>query len=285
MTSLINQQYQTLLSFCNTMTPDEEKITATKAKSGCQIARSKLIKMNLRLATSVAMKYMGRGTDLDDIIQEANIGLIRAADKFDPDRGVKFSTYATFWIEESIQRYFVNTSETIRIPVTLSQELNKIRRALYSILSDDNKSIVTTKKLSEITGFSEKKIKKNYDLIQAFQFTDSDEYEFSKKELDIHEYLQHENIIEKIDEWLDRLTQEQRFIVVNRFGLNDDEMSITDIAKSINKPIEFVRKEIVKIIKVLRDSVIKDGFQFDDFISDEKNVSGILNAKRKPSDD
>src|SRR5919205_1459531 len=107
----------------------EEIFLSRRARAGDQRARNELVKRNLRLVVSVAKRYRGMGLSFDDLIQEGNLGLMRAVEKFDPDRGFKFSTYATWWIRQAVSRALADKGRTIRVPVHVVEKLNRILRA------------------------------------------------------------------------------------------------------------------------------------------------------------
>src|SRR4028119_244522 len=117
------------------LTHQEEIDLSERAKSGDKKARQRLIEKNLRLVVSVAKKYRGYGLPFEDLIQEGNIGLMKAVEKYDPDRGFRFSTYATWWIRQAVQRSVIDKGRTIRVPVHMAERIRKMGRAFGALLS------------------------------------------------------------------------------------------------------------------------------------------------------
>ena len=118
------------------LTYEEEVELSRRAKVGDRRARQRLIEKNLRLVVSVAKKYRGVGLPFEDLIQEGNIGLMKAIDKYDPERGFRFSTYATWWIRQAVQRAVADKGRTIRVPVHMGEKIRKMARA-YNVLSEE----------------------------------------------------------------------------------------------------------------------------------------------------
>lgn len=145
------------ISHIKIMSPEEEKEVAIRAKNGDKKARDKLIAANTRFVVSVAKQYQGQGLDLEDLISEGNAGLIRAADKFDPDRGWKFISYAVWWIRQSIMQALSDKSRTIRLPLSQVALYNKIRKATSEFMSKNERE-PSLFELEELTGIPEAKI-------------------------------------------------------------------------------------------------------------------------------
>jgi len=145
------------ISHIKIMSPEEEKEVATRAKNGDKKARDKLISANTRFVVSVAKQYQGQGLDLEDLIAEGNAGLIHAADKFNPDLGWKFISYAVWWIRQSILQALSNKSRTIRLPLNQVALLNKIKRATSEFICKNERS-PSLEELHELTGIQEDKI-------------------------------------------------------------------------------------------------------------------------------
>ena len=145
------------ISHIKMLSPEEEKEVAKKAKAGDKRARDKLITANTRFVVSVAKQYQGQGLDLEDLIAEGNAGLIHAADKFDPDLGWKFISYAVWWIRQSILQALSNKSRTIRLPLNQVALLNKIKKATSDFICKNERS-PSLEELHELTGIQEDKI-------------------------------------------------------------------------------------------------------------------------------
>jgi len=145
------------ISHVKMLTPEKEKEIATRAKNGDKRARDQLIAANTRFVVSVAKQYQGQGLDLEDLIAEGNIGLCKAADKFNPDLGWKFISYAVWWIRQSIMQALSDKSRTIRLPVSHLQVYNKIRKTTAEFINENERE-PSLAELEELTGIPESKI-------------------------------------------------------------------------------------------------------------------------------
>lgn len=241
---------------------DEEKYLAGKIARGDKEARQKMIEANLRLVISIAKRYMHKGLPFHDLIEEGNIGLIKAVERFNPAKGCKFSTYATFWIKQAIERGIINQADIVRVPIHVTADISKLTRVtmeLHFIL----KRQPDIMELSEKTGLSGRYIKKlntiikkSYSLEAALpDDTDQslmdripDETALQPADL-INGYIRSD----KINGWLKMLDDKERVIIKRRFGLDEKEPQTLElIGKTLGVCRERVRQLEGKALNKLR---------------------------------
>ena len=241
--------------------PDEERIIAQKMAEGDEDAKETLINSNLRLVVSIAKKYMNRGLSLLDLIQEGNIGLIKAVDKFDYTKGFKFSTYATWWIRQAITRAIADQARTIRIPVHMVETINKLTRKQRELVQELGRE-PTTEELAEVMELEPAKIREIQKISQdpisidkpVGEEEDSHLVDFiSNDELAAPEEEVARNLLkEDLIKALGTLTERERKVIELRFGLKDGvPMTLEQVGKKLGVTRERIRQIEAKAIRKL----------------------------------
>ncbi|MEH6649649.1 MAG: RNA polymerase sigma factor RpoS [Motiliproteus sp.] len=270
------QLYLNEIGFSPLLSAEEEVYFSRKSLRGCEASRKRMIESNLRLVVKIARRYINRGLTLLDLIEEGNLGLIRAVEKFDPERGFRFSTYATWWIRQTIERAIMNQTRTIRLPIHVVKELNvylRAARALAQKLDHEptceeiaemlDKPVENVKKmmgLNERVGSIDVPVGKNSEksLVETIADTDA---------ADPEAWLQNTNLIGRLDDWLETLPEKHSEVLSRRFGLHGYEIStLEQVGREIGLTRERVRQIQVEALRRLREIVENNGLTGSDLL-------------------
>ena len=255
------------------LTAAEEVKFARLAQQGDESARKRMIVSNLRLVVKIARRYMNRGLAFLDLIEEGNLGLIRAVEKFDPERGFRFSTYATWWIRQTIERALMNQTRTIRLPIHVVKEINVYLRAARNLAQ----TLDHEPSAEEIANLLDKPIEdvaRMLGLNERIASTDARFMDDSGKTLletipddnipDPEESLQEENVHTSVEDWLSQLSEKQRAVVERRFGLHGFAVStLEEVGLEIGVTRERVRQIQMDALKRLKRILEHEGFSID----------------------
>lgn len=263
------QIYLREIGFAPLLSPEEEVEFGRLALKGDPDARKRMIESNLRLVVKIARRYINRGLSFLDLIEEGNMGLMRAVEKFDPDRGFRFSTYATWWIRQTIERGLMNQTRTVRLPIHIVKELNVYLRAARELMQE----LDHEPSAEEIAKFLDKPIEDVKAILRLNERSssfdapvgpDSDKSLLDtlpdEKHVDPAQKLQEDNLRSNIDNWLQELTSNQREVLMRRFGLgNYDRGTLEEVGQQIGLTRERVRQIQVEALKALRKIMEKHG--------------------------
>ena len=263
------QMYLNEIGFSPLLSADEEKHYARLALKGDEAGRKRMIESNLRLVVKISRRYLNRGLTLLDLIEEGNLGLIRAVEKFDPDRGFRFSTYATWWIRQTIERAIMNQTRTIRLPIHVVKELNVYLRASRE-LSQKLDHEPTAEDIANLLERPVADVKRMLKLNERVTSIDAPIGHESDRTIvetiadlrvsDPSEILQDSNLRNSVNRWLDDLSEKQRDVIVRRFGLRGHETAtLENVGAEIGLTRERVRQIQVEALRRLKDIMRAEG--------------------------
>ncbi|MBS0288458.1 MAG: sigma-70 family RNA polymerase sigma factor [Proteobacteria bacterium] len=255
------------------LTSDEEKKLAIRILNGEQAAKNHLIEANLRLVVCIARRYINRGLPLADLIEEGNLGLMHAAEKFDPFNGARFSTYATWWIRQSIERSIMNQARVIRLPVHLAKKYRQFLGAQQKLMQRMGRE-PSVQEVAQEMGVSMGSL---YDLISLDRQEVSIDAPLNEEQdiffvetladhdgKDPVEFLQEKDLQELLENWLSALSQRELEIIEKRFGIHGHkQMTLESIGEMTELTRERVRQIQLQILKQIRRQSHSMGIQKD----------------------
>jgi RNA polymerase nonessential primary-like sigma factor len=258
----VTQMYLNEIGRNPLLTAEQEQLLARRVRAGDFAARQKMIEHNLRLVVNIAKHYANRGMMLLDLIEEGNLGLMHALEKFDPERGFRFSTYATWWIRQNIERAIMNQSRTIRLPVHVIKELNIYLRAVRHLEGrgeqDPNAEDVAyllgrpVEDVRRILRLNERmaSLDAPLDIDPGLSIGEAIPDEMCQMPDDL---LQRAEVENHVQQWLVQLTDKQRMVIERRFGLNGQEIyTLEYLAEELGLTRERVRQIQMEALQCLR---------------------------------
>lgn len=269
----VTQRYLNEIGVNPLLTPEEELSLSRRTKAGDFAARQKMIEHNLRLVVNIAKHYLNRGMPLLDLVEEGNLGLIHALEKYDPERGFRFSTYATWWIRQNIERGIMSQSRTIRLPVHVVKELNQVLRTARKLDIEGHSDSLP----EEIAQLLDKPVAEVRELLVLNEHTASldaplevdPDLTFGDSLADEHasspeSQIETAELEHLVAEWIGQLNERQRLVIEWRYGFNGREIrTLEDLAEVMNLTRERVRQIQLEALAQLRRILRRAGVSRD----------------------
>ncbi len=271
------QLYLSEIGSAPLLSAKEEVYYSRLSLKGCIKSRKRMIESNLRLVVKIARRYLNRGLPLLDLIEEGNLGLIRAVEKFDPERGFRFSTYATWWIRQTVERALMNQTRTIRLPIHVVKEMNVYLRASRELAQTMDHE-PSPDEIAEKVERPVKSVNRMLGLNERVSSVDVPIGAGSDKSLldmvadqnaiNPEEQLQETNLHDNLEKWLFELSEKQRDVLVRRFGLLGHETATLEkVGNEIGLTRERVRQIQVEALRRLRELLERNGLDLENMIS------------------
>lgn len=266
------RMYLNEIGVSSLLSAEEEVKYAREALKGNKASRDKMIESNLRLVVKISRRYIGRGLPLLDLVEEGNLGLIHAVEKFDPERGFRFSTYATWWIRQTIERALMNQTRTIRLPIHIIKEVNACLKAQRHLAQTLDRQPT----MDEIAHYLDSSVDSVSNYLRIYERTASidstmgaSDYSLSDAIADENaeapdEEVQSENVHDVLEHWLGMLSAKQQLVLEKRFGLHGyEKATLEEVGQEIGVTRERVRQIQVDALTRLRGMLAREGIAED----------------------